>query len=331
MLAKGTRRAVFAAALAAATVATVAVSASANGAEPSADPVTAAAHSARVLPAAAGVERAGVSGRTGDYDGNARQDILARDRATGALNVYLHSGAFQGTGTFRAPEPFGDGWGGMRWLAPARVSADRQDDAFSDVLAIRGGELLWYRHGGSYAGASTLQSGVSIGSGWEANDLVFTFDFDHDGYDDILARRAGTGDTYWYHNITAGADTPAFAAPELVIQGGADDVFQGLADVTGDSYPDFLFAQGNGLLGLFDFQNGVTYTLGWGWETIDAISLSDPDFDGKPDLIGRRESDGALLVYLHGVWQPTQQNTAYDAFQAPKPLGYNWQLNDVIT
>jgi len=165
MLAKGTRRVAAAAALTVATAVTVTVSAPANGAEPAAHATTAAAHTATVRPAAAEVyARAGVSGRTGDYDGDSRQDILARDHATGSLNVYLHSGTFQGTATFRAPEAFGDNWADMRWIAPARVSADRQDDAFSDVLAVRGGELLWYRHGGAYAGAGTLQAGVSIGS-----------------------------------------------------------------------------------------------------------------------------------------------------------------------
>lgn len=273
--------------------------------------------------------------RLGDFDGNARQDILAREAGTGKLKVYLHSRFYQHTATYNPPETINYGWQGMRWIAPARVSTQRQgdNDYYSDVLAIeRGtGRLLWYQHAGAYSGTATLLPPQLIGTGWNINDLVFVIDFDSDGYADIGARRAGTGDTYLYRNTTNGAPTPTFAAPTLLATGGAGDVWQGMTDFTADSYPDLVFAQSNGILGLHDFRAGQTYTLGTGWNTIDRITLSDPDYNSDLDILGRRASDGALLEYHYfPVWEPAPDNTAYGTLSLRGEIGYGWHVNDII-
>lgn len=322
-------RAVALVALAAAVVTTV--PALASGERDSAEQPVATPRAGVLAPAQEPGART-VGGHTGDYNGDRLEDVLARDATTGDLKAYRHSGSYQGTGTYLPPDVVNNGWFGSSAIVPGKFTSQRVEDGLSDLVGIRSatGELLLATHSGAYGGPATFGPFSVIGTGWTSNDLVFAYDYNGDAYSDLIARRAGTGDTYLYRNKAAAG--PGFEAPELVVQGGASDVWQAMADVTGDTYPDLIFAQGDGVLGAYSFKDNKTYIVGHGWNGIDAIVLTDVNTDGRPDLLGRRADNGTLQAYVHsGTWNPTPTNTAYDTYRAPAAVGHNWHVNDWIS
>lgn len=268
-------------------------------------------------------------GRSADFTGDGVPDILARSASSGTLNVYPHAGRYSGTSTYGKPVLINAGWAGMRWIG----AVDLNGDGFSDVVGIDWhGTMRVAVHSGTFDGTRTLVNGlVTINFGWQINDLVFPYDVNGDGFDDILARRQGTGDTYVYYNTGGINGTATLRAPELLISGGQQDLYQGMADVTMDGSPDLVFVQHNGVMGAHSFVDG-TYTLGFGWQGIDGVVLTEANLDGLPDVLGRRGRDGALLSYTHtGQWTPAPDRTAYDTLNAPAVVGYNWYVNDIIT
>ena len=271
--------------------------------------------------------------RSGDFTGDGVSDILARDARNGQLKVYPHGGSYSGTATFRPAVTVNFGWGGIRWIGQGDINGDH----FADVVYVdAGGNMRVAAHSGAFSGTGTLRAGVFIGSGWTINDLIFTYDFDGDGLDDVLARRAGTGDTYVYFNNGGLNGTATLQGPQLLLSGPAGlDVDQSMGDFTNDGSPDLLFVQNDGVMGIFDFmansEAGETYALGYGWQTINAITLSDVNLDGRPDVLGRRASDSALMSYTHsGTWAPAADRTAFSTLRAPILLGTGWNINNVI-
>jgi hypothetical protein len=268
--------------------------------------------------------------RSGDFTGDGVGDILARDAGNGQLKVYPHSGTYQGTATFQSPVTINHGWGGFRWIGQGDITGDKLADV---VYVDSGGVMRVAAHSGSFSGTGTLLAAQVIGTGWNINDLIFTYDYNADGFDDVFARRAGTGDTYIYFNNGGLSGTGTLQAAQLLLSGPAGaDVDQSMGEFTGDGSPDMLLVQTDGVLGLFDFEASQTYTLGFGWEAINAITVTDVNRDGRPDVLGRRRSDGALLSYTHtGTWAPAADRTAYGTLRAPVRIGSGWQINNVIT
>lgn len=300
-------------------------------------PARTAAPSAPVAKWTAHLQPAGASGvstrsassgaRSGDFTLDTVHDILARDARNGQLKVYPHSGSYSGTGTFVPATTINYGWATMRWIGQGEMDGDGRDD----VLYIDpSGVMRIARHSGAWSGTATIQPGEVVGTGWNINDLVFTDDWDADGFDDVLARRAGTGDIFVYRN-SGSRGLAMFQAPQLVATGPTDDVTLTMGDFTNDSVTDLLFIRPSGRLGVFDFTSGDTYELGYGWETINAITIADVNRDGVIDILGRRASDSVLLAYTHtGSFVPDSDLTAYSTLNAPVVMGYNWWINDVI-
>lgn len=320
-----------AATLAAAVAATTAVLAPVAAAAPTAAPA-ATERVAHLKPAGAGgVSTRSASGgaRSGDFTTDTIHDILARDARNGQLKVYPHAGEYHGTtATFQPATTINYGWGTMRWIGQGEMNGDgRNDVLYIDPYGV----MRMAQHSGTWSGTGTLLSGVVIGTGWHINDLVYTDDFDADGFDDVLARRAGTGNVYWYRNSGL-SGTAMFQAPQLAVSGTEGDLEQTMGDFTNDSVTDLLFIQSNGVLGLFDFVSGKTWAIGYGWQTINAITIADVTLDGAIDIVGRRKSDNALLVYENtAFWSPQPNGTAYSTLRAPVLIGYNWHINNVIT
>ncbi|TCP57069.1 VCBS repeat protein [Tamaricihabitans halophyticus] len=235
-------------------------------------------------------------GRGGDFTGDQITDMLTRNDA-GALRVYPHSGTFDGKQTYRDPATIANGWGTQRWVGQGDLNAD----GFADALAVdQEGTLRWYPHTGEFAGQDTLGEPEVLGHGWNTTDLITTADLNGDGYDDMVAHRKGTGDTYVYEHTRELNGTATFKEPVLLISGPEDDVQQIVADLTGDGVLDVLAKRPNGELELFSFthgEQGKTFTIGYGWDLLDAISVSDVTNDGNPDILGSR--DGKLYVYPH--------------------------------
>lgn len=303
----------------------------AASAAPAHKPVAVADHEGHLTPAARMSTQASSGGaRSGDFTGDGVADILARDARNGALKVYPHAGSYQGTATYRPAVTVNYGWGGIRWIGQGDFNGDHLADV---VYADSSGVMRIAPHSGAFNGTATLNSGRTIGTGWNINDIIFTYDYDGDGFDDVMARRAGTGDTYIYFNNGGIDSTATLQAPQLLISGGDGDILQTMEDVTGDGAPDLVFVQGNGIMGLFDFtvDGDGTYALGYGWQTINAITVSDVNVDGRPDVLGRRASDSALALYAHtGNWAPNSDNLAFGTFHSPVVIGTGWNINNVI-
>lgn len=318
--------AVTTAAVAAAVAVSLAPTAGAAPAEQSAP----AKWTAHLKPSAQGgmsTQSAGSGSRSGDFTTDGLNDILARDARNGELKVYPHSGAYVGTGTYLPSTTVNYGWGGIRWIGQGEMTGDGR----ADVLYIDGGGTLRIaKHSGIWNGTGTLLGGEVIGTGWNINDLVFTDDFDGDGLDDVLGRRAGGGEVYLYRNSGLGG-LSSFEAPQLAVSGPTDIVEMTMGDFTLDGVTDLLFLQPDGWMGLFDFITGETYWLGYGWNGIAAITLADVNLDGYVDILGRRGSDGALLAYTHTLYfQPNAEGLAFNTLNSPTLMGYNWHINNVI-
>jgi len=271
---------------------------------------------------------AGGGAHSGDLTTDFVDDILARNAGNGQLKVYPHSGNYNGTATFQPGVTINYGWGGIRWIGQGDLTAD----GYHDVVYIdAGGVLRLARHSGVWNGTGTLQSSEVIGLGWNINDVVFTDDWDLDGYDDILARRAGTGELYLYRNTGLGG-LSSFEAPLLAATGPVDDVELTMGDFTRDGTTDLLWVQSNGVMGVYDFITGDNWAIGYGWETINAITLADVNIDGVVDILGRRKIDNTLVAYTNAGWSPDPNTgTAFATLNAPVLMGYNWHINDIIT
>lgn len=314
--------------LAAATAVVLAVAlGAAPHASATAGPPKASDHVGHFVPAKDSTRSASSGARSGDFTTDGIADLLVRHAATGQLRVYPHWGVYSGIYTYLPAVTINYGWGQARWIG----QGDMNGDGNADVLYVDAFNRMYIApHSGVWNGTSTLSAGPLVGTNWQINDLIYTYDLTGDGLDDVLARRVGTGDTYLYEN-TGGTGTSMLKAPYLVLSNGQADVDQAVGDFTKDGVPDVLFRQNDGWMGLFDFVTGNTYWLGYGWQGINLITLTDVNMDGLPDVLGRRASDGALLSYTHtGIWRPLPDKSAYTTLRAPVVIGYNWQINDII-
>jgi VCBS repeat protein len=273
-----------------------------------------------------GVASASGGGQGRDFSGDGLPDILAREKGTGTLKVYPHSGTYDGTNTYRTIASINEGWQNMRWIGAADITGD----GFADVLAIdQSWRLVVAVHSGTFHYWDTLKPGlITLGYNWNVNDLVFVADYNADGRDDVLAKNAQTDDTVVYLNAGGPPGVVMLTAPILVATGGQEDVFQGLADVSQDGTPDLVFALRNGVLGMVDLRTGLATGLGTGWNTIDAIVLTSLDGDAGPDLLGRAAATGDLRGYAHDGYDPAHP---YATYPTARLVGFNWQINDIIS
>ncbi len=283
-------------------------------------------HVVKLAPPSADQRAAGAGGRSHDFTGDGIPDILARS-TSGALLVYENSGSFNGTATYPHATFINNGWGSFTWIG----SADLNGDGFSDVVATDAyGNMYAAVHSGQFSGTRTLRSGlVYLGTGWNINDMVYVYDYNGDGLDDILARRAGTGNSYVYYNNGL-SGTSTLQAPVHFMGGGLYDDYQGIADIDLDGSPDFVYVTGHYLITI-PLNGSQGAVLGTGWDTVNSLTFTDVDNDGRDDIIAKRNTDSTLLAYQRTPhWQVDQDGTAYTTFSAPVAVGYNWYVNNLI-
>jgi hypothetical protein len=126
----------------------------------------------------------------GDFNGDGKNDILAREAATGILWLYPGTG----TGNHGARVVIGTGWNSTSLIT---VVGDLDHDGAADVLARKNADDCLYMYGGKTTGG--LKNGVKIGCGWNVmNTIASVGDFNADGHVDWVARYQSTGRLYLY-------------------------------------------------------------------------------------------------------------------------------------
>lgn len=135
----------------------------------------------------------------GDFNGDQRVDVLARQRTTGYLFLY----AGTGTGTWRPGVRVGSGWQGFSSIVGP---GDLNGDGFADVVAReRSTGYLWLYPGNGKGG---WLSRVRIGTGWNGMTAIMSpGDLNGDRVPDIAARD-GSGRLWLYPRTASGGWLP---------------------------------------------------------------------------------------------------------------------------
>jgi hypothetical protein len=225
----------------------------------------------------------------GDFDGDARSDILWRNAATGENYVYLMSGtAIAGEGYIRTVAD-------LDW----RVAGvgDFDGNGRSDILwrhGVTGENYLYLMDGLAIAGEGYTRS-VSLD--WRVAGVG---DFDGDGNDDILWRNGSSGENYLYP-----MDGTAIGAGEGYLRTVADlnwDI-AGVGDFDGDARSDILWrnaATGENYVYLMSGtaiagEGFIRTVADLDWSV---AALGDYDGDGMVDVLWRHGVTGENYLYL---------------------------------
>jgi hypothetical protein len=233
-----------------------------------------------------------LSNSTNEFDGDWRNDVLARRKDTGDLWLYPGNGR----AGWRTPIRVGTDWGGFDAL---ETVGDFDGDGTVDVLArVKAtGELRLYRGDGKGSWLPRLR----VGRGWNVmNAIVGPGDLNGDGTVDVLAREAATGVLWLYPGDGKGRWLPR----QRVGSGwNVMNAIVGPGDLNGDGAVDVLAREratgalwlypGNGRGGLL-----ARVQIGRGWNVMDAL-VGPGDFDGDrtADLLAREKSTGTLWLY----------------------------------
>ncbi|MFF1511721.1 FG-GAP-like repeat-containing protein [Streptomyces sp. NPDC058326] len=227
-----------------------------------------------------------------DMAGNDTQgDLLVMDTA-GLVSMYRGNGygAFSarmtGTGakfaTTSVLVPFGDVNG----------------DGCADVLARVGDQLRAYRPGcGKVVSASSPYT--PIGSGWGQYDVLTSpGDANGDGFTDLIARQASTGDMYFYAGT---ADHRLKPRVRIGTNWKLYKKITGAGDLNGDGRGDLLGVDASGVLWRYHgtATGGVTARLkvGTGWHVYSSlVGVGDTSGNGCADLVAR-DTSGRLYHY----------------------------------
>jgi SpoIID/LytB domain protein len=222
-----------------------------------------------------------------DLDGNEHGDLVAVD-TTGTLRLLSGSG----TGTFTA-KSMGAGWGSRGLIADVGSwDGDNRHD-----LIERDGTTLYYHPGN---GAGGFYARVTISSGWDTVNLVSgTGDMDRDGHTDFLVRTT-SGQLKVYRGDGRGK-----VVSTILIGSGwnANRLVLSAGDLTGDGRVDVLAVRSSddALLlypGTGTGKVGTPSVVSGSWAGYSQLMASgDVTGDGRDDVVARRTSDGALVVF----------------------------------
>jgi hypothetical protein len=252
-----------------------------------------------------------LSNSTNEFDGDWRNDVVARETATGYLWLYRGNG----TGGWLPRVRIGTGWQGMNLI---ETVGDFNGDGKLDVIARQAstGDLLLYRGNGK---GGWLGS-VRIGTGWQSMNVIFgPGDFNGDGRVDVLARQTSTGDLLLYR----GNGTGGWLSRVRVGTGwqGMNAIF-GPGDFNGDGRVDVLARRAStGELMLYPGNGSggwlTPVRVGTGWQGMNAI-FGPGDFNGDrtADVLARRASSGELALY---------PGNGTGGWLSPVVVGTGWQ------
>ncbi|MFF8573149.1 FG-GAP-like repeat-containing protein [Streptomyces sp. NPDC015408] len=188
--------------------------------------------------------------RHGDFSRDGREDVIAREAATGRLWLYPGTGS----GGLGARKLVGTGgWNGMRAIT---ASGDLTGDGLTDLVAAEKSTGRLYLYSGTATGGLGARKLIGTG-GWNAmNTLVGTGDTNGDGHPDLYARQAATGKLWLY----PGTATGGLGARKLIGTGGWNSMAHLVAvgDVNGSDTPDLVAVTNDSYT-----RDGSLYGAGW--------------------------------------------------------------------
>jgi hypothetical protein len=147
-------------------------------------------------------------------------------------------------------------------------------------------------------------------------------DYDHDGHQDLVARRNSTGDLWLF----PGESKRAYSQqqPAQIGNGWTGYYLEQPADWDHDGHQDLIAKDWNGDLWLYPGESKRGYSsqqrikIGNGWTGFDIVGAADWDHDGHQDLIAKDGTNGNLWLY------PGESRRGYS--QQPRALiGNGWQ------
>ncbi|MGJ7451071.1 S8 family serine peptidase [Aquipuribacter sp. MA13-6] len=198
--------------------------------------------------------------QVGDFDGDRRGDLIARNPADGSLWLYRGNGRGGWLGSVR----IGQGWGGFdALLSPS----DFNGDGTNDLLARRTDGTMWLYPGNGRGG---FLRASQVGQGWGQVDLVSVAgDFDTDRRPDVIAR--GADGRLWLYR---GNGQGRFLSGRVQVGSGWATMASllGPGDFDGDGRPDLLAVTSTGTLRLYPSTGNGGFRgsrqIGVGWSTM---------------------------------------------------------------
>ncbi|WP_270886447.1 FG-GAP-like repeat-containing protein [Pedococcus sp. 5OH_020] len=167
----------------------------------------------------------------GDFDGDGKDDLMARERRTGAL--FLYPGSARDHTPYATRVQVGSGFGRMDNV---KAAGDLNGDGFPDIVANDNDGRLWL-FGGNGTGGFLPR--LEIGNGWYVvNEIAGGGDYTGDGRDDLVGRTT-SGDLYVYPG--PGASQTRITSRILAARGMNEfDTIIGPGSWTPDAKPDLL-------------------------------------------------------------------------------------------
>ncbi|SDD91212.1 FG-GAP repeat domain-containing protein [Glycomyces harbinensis] len=234
----------------------------------------------------------------GDLDGDGFDEFLSRWNFDGRYYVYTSTGEVH-----ELDQSLYD-WVYTRRYDQVVGAGDLTGDGKADIVSadLKTGQLV--RRSFNPEQPTTV-TGTVIGSGWNTLRLPVvqldrTYDYDYDGFSDLIAHHKTNKDVLLYWGTGAGIGSRWNMCDDC---GGITAASAG-GDYTSDGRTDFLYRASNGELwiapGLDNGEIGFTTGIrsGTGWNGMSYITGGhDFNSDGKDDLIARQSSTGYLYLY----------------------------------
>ncbi|GAA1867153.1 hypothetical protein GCM10009687_38460 [Asanoa iriomotensis] len=273
------------------------------------------------------------SGVSGDFNGDNKDDVMARSATTGELWLYPGTGSFTTDAILGQPIRVGTGWSQFDLI----FSGDFNRDGKSDIVGRRPSDgTLWVYPGtGSFVTDQVLSAPTRIGVGWNQFSAIFTGDFNQDGKSDVVARGAADNVLLVYPG-TGTLTTDAVVLPPTRVGVGWGDLGlfssgdfnqDGKSDIVARRISDgvLLLWPGTGTLTTDRVVNpGIQVGIGWGG--MNALTAGDFNQDGKSDVVVRSTTDATLWMY-----PGTGSLTPNQILTSPKRVGIGWGGMDRIS
>jgi hypothetical protein len=249
-----------------------------------------------------------------DFNNDGRNDLIWQDNF-GYVSAWFMNGADRQGAAYFDPLNTGD----SSWRIVG--AGDFNSDGKTDLLYQSTGGLLsvWFMDGMTRTGASLLNP-IGVDRSWR---VVGVNDFNGDSKPDILFQNDNGTLSVWYMN-GINRTSPILVTPTTVSPGWR--VF-GTGDFNGDGQADLAFQHTDGTLSVW-YMNGVDRLTPVllnpahaGSSLWRAVSVSDLNNDGKPDVVFQLEGTGDLSVwFMNGI------NRTIPTLLNPSIPGGTWKV-----